>query len=148
VAGEARAPVVESAGGGEGGADLGHGEADGHGEGSGDEPAKGHGSRAAKGEAGVVERGDPRQHREDVEGDGEVGQHPAQVQFKQAMRREDEHHGLSEARSLTTHERWRLSSCLYPSSRRRAWSASPAGGLFPVMVAEWCGAGGEERTEE
>ena len=77
VAGEARAPVVESAGGGEGGADLGHGEADGHGEGPVDEPAERHGGGAAEGEAGVVERGDPRQDRDDGEGDGEVGQHPA-----------------------------------------------------------------------
>jgi hypothetical protein len=140
VARETRAPVVEAAGGGEGGADLGHGE------GSGDEPAEGHGGRAAEGEAGVVERGDG----EDVEGDGEVGRHPAQVQFKQptvtAMRREDEHRGRIEA-SLITHERWRLSSCLYPSSRRRAWSASPAG--FPVMVrrgrAAPCRRGREDR---
>ena len=74
VAGEARAPVVESAGGGEGGADLGHGEADGHGEGPVDEPAERHGGGAAEGEAGVVERGDPRQHRDDGEGEGEVGE--------------------------------------------------------------------------
>ena len=76
LAGEAGAPVVEAAGGGEGGADLGHGEADGHGEGAGDEPAEGHGGGPAEGEARVVERGDPRQHRDDGEGEGEVGQHP------------------------------------------------------------------------
>lgn len=74
VAREARAPVVEASGGGEGGADLGHGEADRHGEGAGDEPAEGHGGRPSEVEAGVVQRGDPRQHRDDGEGEGEVGQ--------------------------------------------------------------------------
>jgi len=77
VAGESGAPVVQATGGGEGGADLGHGEADGHGEGAREEPAERHGGGPAEGEAGVVERGDPRQHGDDGEGDGEVGQHPA-----------------------------------------------------------------------
>ena len=76
MAGESGAPVVEATGGGEGGADLGHGESDGHGEGAGEEPAERHGGGTAEGEAGVVERGDPRQHGDDGEGDGEVGQHP------------------------------------------------------------------------
>lgn len=77
LAGEAGAPVVEATGGGEGGADLGHGEADGHGEGAGDEPAERHGGRPAEAEPRVVQRRDPRQHRDDGEREGEVGQHSA-----------------------------------------------------------------------
>jgi hypothetical protein len=50
--------------------------------------------------------------------------------------------------TCTTYLR-RLSSCLCPSSRRRAWSASPAGGLFSVMVrrgrAAPCRRGREDR---
>uniref|UniRef100_A0A804NHV4 Uncharacterized protein n=1 Tax=Zea mays TaxID=4577 RepID=A0A804NHV4_MAIZE len=88
LAGEARAPVVEAAGGGEGGADLGHGGADGHGEGAGDEPAERHGGGPAEVEPRVVERRDPRQHRDDGEGEGEVGQHPGRSQTdKRACRR-------------------------------------------------------------
>jgi hypothetical protein len=172
LAGESRAPVVKAAGGREGGADLGHGEPDGHGEGAGDEPAEGHGDRAAELEPCVVERGDPREHGDDGEGEGEVGQHPA----RRSCDDEPDMHGRSGTERSRdergTYERSRLSSCLYPSSRRRASpvssealpptaTASSARDLFHVMMARgvrvrvnllcWpCsfGAGGEWRRRQ
>jgi hypothetical protein len=140
LAGESRAPVVKAAGGREGGADLGHGEPDGHGEGAGDEPAEGHGDRAAELEPCVVERGDPREHGDDGEGEGEVGQHPA----RRSCDDEPDMHGRSGTERSRdergTYERSRLSSCLYPSSRRRASPVSSeplpptARDLFHVMM--------------
>ena len=73
LAGELGAPVVEPAGGRVGRADLRHGQRDAAVERRDDEPAQRHGRRAAVAQAGVVRRGDARQHGDDGEGEGEVG---------------------------------------------------------------------------
>jgi len=77
VGAEPGAPEVEPAGGGVGGADLGHGEAHGDGEGAGDGPAVHHGHRPAELEARPVQRRHARYHRDDGEAHREVGYHPA-----------------------------------------------------------------------
>ena len=74
LAGELGAPVVEPAGGRVGRADLRHGQRDAAVERRDDEPAQRHGRRAAVAQAGVVRRGDARQHGDDGEGEGEVGE--------------------------------------------------------------------------
>ena len=74
LAGELGAPVVEAAGGRVGRADLRHGQRDAAVERRDDEPAQRHGRRAAVAQAGVVRRGDARQHGDDGEGEGEVGE--------------------------------------------------------------------------
>ena len=74
LAGELGAPVVvEAAGGRVGRADLRHGQRDAAVERRDDEPAQRHGGRPAVAQAGVVRRGDARQHGDDGEGEGEVG---------------------------------------------------------------------------
>ena len=74
LAGELGAPVVEPAGGRVGRADLRHGQGHAAVERRDDEPAQRHGRRAAVAQAGVVRRGDARQHGDDGEGEGEVGE--------------------------------------------------------------------------
>lgn len=77
---EPGAPEVEAAGGGVGGADLGHGEAHGRGEGAGDGPAVHHRRRPAELEARPEQRRHSRYHRHDGEAHGEVGYHPARCE--------------------------------------------------------------------
>ena len=76
VGAEPGAPEVEAAGGGVGGADLGHGEAHGEGEGAGDGPAVHHGDGPAELEARPEQRRHARHHRHDREAHREVGHHP------------------------------------------------------------------------
>jgi hypothetical protein len=73
VAGELGAPVVEAARGRVGGADLRHGQRHAAVEGRHDEPAQRHGRRPAVAQPGVVGRRHARQHGDDGEGEGEVG---------------------------------------------------------------------------
>ena len=65
VGAEPGAPEVEAAGGGVGGADLGHGQPDGEGEGAGHGPPVDHRRRPAELEARPEQRRHARHHRHD-----------------------------------------------------------------------------------
>ena len=73
LAGELGAPVVEPTGGRVRRADLRHGQRHAAVEERHDEPAQRHGRRPAVAQPGVVRRRHARQHGDDGEGEGEVG---------------------------------------------------------------------------
>lgn len=71
------APVVETTGGWERGADLGHRQTDEHVEESRNQPPVDHRNCTSIGQPGVVQSRHPRQNWDDREGEGKVGEQPA-----------------------------------------------------------------------
>ena len=75
-ASEHSTPVVETTGSWVRGADLSHRQPYTHSEHSSHEPSVNQSNRAAESQTGVVRCSDPREHRDDGEGDGEIGEYP------------------------------------------------------------------------